>query len=236
MRVLITGATSGIGEKLAQRYASQDAFVMACGRSQNKLANLSNQFSNIETFGFDLTHYDDYPELEKDIDLLILNAGNCEYIDDALHFDAKKFERVVNVNLIAIGYALEKWLHHIKRGGRLVIVSSSAGLLPLPRAEAYGSSKAALIYLAKTLSIQLKKHGVHVSVVLPGFVDTPLTKKNTFSMPMMISSEDAANQIIKGIEQGKTEISFPKRFIFIMKILKLLPFSAWQKLATRMTL
>ncbi|MCL9782366.1 SDR family NAD(P)-dependent oxidoreductase [Vibrio sp. S4M6] len=236
MRVLITGATSGIGERLALRYAKQGYSVIACGRNQNKLDSLCNRFPAIETLSFDLTHYGEYPSLETEIDLLILNAGDCEYIDDALHFDAKKFERIININLIAIGYALEKWLHRIKRGGRVVLVSSSAGLLPLPRAEAYGASKAALTYLAQTLSIQLKPHGLCVSVVLPGFVDTPLTKKNTFDMPMLISTEEAASEIIHGIEKGKFEISFPRRFIFIMKVLKLLPLSAWQKLATRMTL
>lgn len=234
MKVLITGATSGIGEKLALRYAQQGAEVIACGRNTNKLDSLSKHFPNIEAWGFDLTHYSEYPRLETELDLLILNAGDCEYIDDALHFDAQKFERVININLIAIGYALENWLHRIKRGGRLVLVSSSAGLLPLPRAEAYGASKAALTYLAQTLFIQLKPRGVHVSVVLPGFVDTPLTEKNTFDMPMLISTEEATSEIIRGIEKGKFEISFPRRFIFIMKILKLLPLSVWQKLATRM--
>ena len=107
MRILVTGATSGIGEKLALRYAQQGAAVIACGRNQDKLDNLAKQFPNIEALGFDLTHYNDYPSLETEVDLLILNAGDCEYIDDALHFDAKKFERVININLIAIGYALE---------------------------------------------------------------------------------------------------------------------------------
>ncbi|MCW8334203.1 SDR family NAD(P)-dependent oxidoreductase [Vibrio sp. SCSIO 43135] len=235
MNVLITGATSGIGERLAKQYAEQGQSVIACGRNTHKLSALSEQFSNIETLSFDLTRYDDIPQIDAELDLLVLNAGDCEYIDDALHFDASKFERVIKINLIAIGYALEKWLHRIKPGGRLVLVSSSAGLLPLPRAEAYGASKAALTYLAKTLSIQLKKHDIHVSVVLPGFVDTPLTQKNTFAMPMLISTDEAASQIIKGIEKQKTEISFPSRFIIVMKLLRLLPFSVWQKLATRMT-
>jgi len=237
MNVMITGATSGIGKSLSILYAKSGEKVIACGRNQQKLDKVASVSPYITPLCFDLTHFEDYPALDSQqkLDLLILNAGDCEYIDDPVNFDAKKFERVININLIAIGYALEKWLKHIKPNGRLVLVSSSAGLLPLPRAEAYGASKAALTYLAKTLSIQLKKHHINVSVVHPGFVDTPLTERNTFQMPMLVSTEEAANEIIRGIAKGKMEISFPRVFIFIMKCLRLLPFAVWQRLATRMS-
>ncbi len=237
MNILITGATSGIGKALAVNYSAAGHQILACGRSKNKLDALEAEYDNIQPLCFDLTEFDNYPELKdgEELDLLILNAGDCEYIDNPLHFDAKMFERVININLISIGYALEKWLKHIKPGGRLVVVSSSAGLIPLPRAEAYGTSKAALTYLTHTLAATLKKSHVNVSVVLPGFVETPLTDRNTFSMPMIVTVDEATKQIITGIEKGKSEISFPKVFIFIMKCLRLLPSGLWQRLATRMT-
>ncbi|NOH95979.1 SDR family NAD(P)-dependent oxidoreductase [Vibrio sp. 99-70-13A1] len=239
MRILITGATSGIGHSLSVSYANQGHEVIACGRSQPKLNKLIEQLpshATITPLCFDLTDYHNYPSLENQepIDLLILNAGDCEYIDDPLNFDAQMFERIINVNLISIGYALQTWLKHIQPGGRLVLVSSSASLLPLPRAEAYGASKAGLSYLGNTLSVTLAPHNINVTLVHPGFVETPLTDRNTFSMPMLISSEQATQRIIKGIEQGKADISFPRRFIFIMKCLRFLPTSLWQKLATRM--
>jgi short-subunit dehydrogenase len=236
MRILITGATSGIGEELAMQYAFDGNEVIACGRNQQKLDRLVQQHSSITPLCFDLTDIDNYPPLPSDVDsldMVIFNAGDCEYIDDPLAFDAKKFERVININLISIGYGLEAWLQHLKPKGRAVFVSSSASLLALPRAEAYGTSKAALTYLAQTLAITLKQHNISVSLVLPGFVETPLTDRNTFAMPMIISKQQAVKKIIAGLEKGKSEISFPFMFVFVMKLFRLLPWPLWTKLATR---
>lgn len=237
MRVLITGATSGIGRELAINYAEMGYQVIACGRDEEKLCELSKQQPSIYPLCFNLLDYDDYPAIPNHlapIDLLILNAGDCEYIDDALNFNARLFERVVNINLIALGYCLEAWLKSVRVGGRLVLISSSAGLLPLPRAEAYGSSKAAVSYLGKSLAVSLKNHDISVSIVHPGFVETPLTDKNTFAMPMIISSEVASKKIISGIEKGQLEINFPSSFVRIMKVLNFLPSSLWNRLAARM--
>lgn len=237
MRVLITGSTSGIGRELSCSYAHSGHDVIACGRNEAKLSELVQLYPSIDTLCFDLNQYDNYPEMGKNVepfDLLILNAGNCEYIDDALNFDAKMFERMMNINVISIGYCLQAWLKHLKTGGRLVLISSSAGLLPLPRAEAYGASKAALTYLGKTLSISLSKHNIKVSVVHPGFVETPLTDKNTFTMPMLISSKEAAERIVTGIDNGDKDISFPSVFILVIRFLRCLPTVVWNRIAIRM--
>lgn len=234
MNVMITGATSGIGKQLAEHYADNGNQVIACGRSQSKLDQLAAEHSCIQPLCFDLTDYQHYPSVEQQLDLLIFNAGDCAYIDNSLDFDGQLLDRIINVNLISIGYGLQHWLKNLKPGGRVVFVSSSACLLPLPRAEAYGASKAALTYLAKTLSVTLKPHNIAVTVVHPGFVETPLTARNDFPMPMLINSQQAAHIIMRGIEKGKAEINFPGRFIFVMKCLRLLPFSLWQRLATRM--
>ena len=237
MKLMITGATSGIGKQLALGYAKAGHQVLACGRSQAKLDTLTQASANIHALCFDLTQYDSYPELPAAsgaLDLLILNAGDCEYIDDALNFDAKRFEKIININLIAIGYALQAWLPRLRPGGRLVLVSSSAQLLALPRAEAYGASKAGLSYLAKVLAIDLARHQIEVTLVHPGFVQTPLTDRNTFAMPMMIGAEEAADTIMRGIAKGKRDIRFPRLFILVMRGLSLLPFSLWRRLAMRM--
>lgn len=101
----------------------------------------------------------------------------------------------------------------------------------MPRAEAYGASKSALSYLARTLSVTLK--GVDVTVVHPGFVETPLTDKNDFPMPCIVSVEDAVGYISAGISKRKREIHFPRRFTLFLKLLRLLPFSLWLPLAKR---
>jgi NAD(P)-dependent dehydrogenase (short-subunit alcohol dehydrogenase family) len=243
MRIMITGATSGIGKALALAYSNDGHEVIACGRNPEKLAQLSQGRANIRTLCFDLTQYQDYPDLEQSfpelaheaLDILIFNAGDCEYIDDVMHFDAQRFEKIININLISVAYGLQAWLSKIKMGGRLVLVSSSVQYLPLSRAEAYGASKAALTYLGRTLSIDLAQHKIAVTLVHPGFVDTPLTERNKFAMPMLVTSELAAEKIIHGIAKGKSDISFPGVFIFIINTLALLPFSLWRKLAIRMT-
>ena len=237
MNVMITGATSGIGQQLALAYAKAGNKVQACGRSQAKLTNLTASQPNISGLCFDLLQYDRYPQPDPNfgpLDILILNAGDCEYIDDALNFDAKRFDKIININLISIGYALQAWLPLMAPGGRLVLISSSAQLLALPRAEAYGASKAGLSYLARVLAIDLAKHDIAVTLVHPGFVQTPLTDRNTFAMPMIISADSAAQTIMRGIAKGKSEIRFPRLFVFMMRMLALLPFPLWRRLALRM--
>ncbi|MCG7497870.1 SDR family NAD(P)-dependent oxidoreductase [Vibrio sp. Of7-15] len=237
MRVLITGSTSGIGKELACSYAKSGHEVIACGRRESKLKLLTQQYPSISTLCFDLVNYDAYPALEDNaapLDVVILNAGDCEYMDNVVDFDAKMFERVMNINVISIGYCLQAWLKHIKPGGRVVLISSSAGQLPLPRAEAYGASKAALTYLGKTLTISLCPRNINVTVVHPGFVETPLTDKNTFPMPMLISSKEAAERIITGIDNGDRDISFPSVFILVIKMLRCLPSLIWNRIAIRM--
>ncbi|KAF7764596.1 hypothetical protein PCIT_b0634 [Pseudoalteromonas citrea] len=224
--ILITGATSGIGEGLVNTYCS-DALVFACGRNAAALANYENT-ANVTPLQFDVTDIEDIRSKTRDIeslDVLILNAGNCEYIDDALNFDSVLFERVIKVNLLSLGYCLDVLLNKVKPGGQLVIVSSSAAFLPLPRAQAYGASKAAATYLAQTMAVDLQE--IDVSVVHPGFVKTPLTEKNDFPMPMAVSVEDAAQYIKKGIAKRKKDIHFPKRFTLIMKLFQVLPFGLW---------
>lgn len=231
MTTLITGATSGIGESLAKLYADKGEQVIACGRNTEKLAKLS-QYQNIESCQFDATDLQDIRSSTvayTQFDRVILNAGNCEYIDDARNFDSSLFERVITTNLLSMGYCLEALLPKIKPGGQLVIVSSSVTYLPLPRSQAYGASKAGVSYLANSLAVDL--NDVDVTLVHPGFVKTPLTEKNDFPMPMAVSAEEAANYIFKGVAKRRKEVHFPHRFTFFLKFLRMLPTPLWLKLA-----
>ncbi len=237
-QVLITGATSGIGEQLARDYAAQGWRVFACGRSQAKLSELQASHGNITGLQFDVTDSKQIKtaaqSIEGKLDLLVLNAGNCEYIDDPIKFDGALFERIVQVNLVSLGYCLEHLLPKIPAGGQLAIVSSSAAYLPFPRASAYGSTKAAASYLAKTLGVELAKHGIDVSLVSPGFVKTPLTDKNDFEMPMRVSVNFASKAIIDGLAKRKREIHFPKLFTYFLKLLAALPDPIWRSIAKKM--
>ncbi|MBO9491177.1 SDR family NAD(P)-dependent oxidoreductase [Endozoicomonas sp. G2_1] len=236
--VMITGASSGIGKALALHYAANNYQVIACGRNQDRLAELENKSANITTASFDVTDkqalYEHADNCQTTPDIIILNAGDCEYIDDARHFDGDLFERVIQINLIAIGHLIATWLPKLKPGSQLVLVGSSVTLLPLSRAEAYGASKAALAYLAQTLSIDLYDKSIDISLVSPGFVKTPLTDKNDFPMPFLLTPEQAAQRIAAGVSKRQFNIVFPKRLTWLLRLFNALPFSWWRKISQKL--
>lgn len=228
MNVLITGSSSGIGLKLAHDYLSQGHTVYCCGRNQSALDELAAIFpSNGQSLCFETTDRASCAEALKDLpslDLIILNAGTCEYIDVS-NFDSAAFERVVNTNLVGTANCLEFLLPELSQGGQLALMGSSSSYVPLPRAEAYGASKAAIEYLAKTLAISLKSRQITVSLIAPGFVETPLTDLNDFPMPMLVKAEFASKKIQQGLSKRLTEIHFPKPFTLALKFIGLLPSS-----------
>ena len=158
------------------------------------------------------------------LDCTILNAGTCEYVEVSA-FEAAMVERVMRANLLSASYCIEAALPLLRLGNRphLVGVGSSVTFMPLPRAEAYGASKAAMRYLLEALRIDLCAEGIAVTLVSPGFVDTPLTQKNDFPMPMRWPVDKAARYIAERLHQQPFEISFPGPFIAMLKLLGHLP-------------
>lgn len=232
-RIFITGATSGIGKALCQKYVDRGEQVIACGRDAHKLQVFSGQ---VQSCLFDLTNKEQIEKACLDVDkldLVILNAGDCLYIDNVMDFDESCFEKIIQTNLISVAYLLKQLLKKINAGGRIVFISSSATIIPFPRSEAYGASKAGMDYLANSLRLDLKKHNIKVTLVHPGFIKTPLTDKNDFAMPFILSSEEAAQRIIKGIDRGKDYLHFPKRLTLLLKLFSLLPKRLWQKMIVK---
>ncbi|WP_281556336.1 SDR family NAD(P)-dependent oxidoreductase [Thalassomonas sp. RHCl1] len=234
--VLITGATSGIGEALLAKYHQQGFYVIACGRNRERLAGYLKLYKNIRVLAFDVTRDTEIQEAAKEVeqlDILILNAGDCAYIDQVKTFDGECFASIITTNLISQGFLLQYLLPKLSSGGQLVFISSSATLVPFPRAEAYGASKAGVDYLANSLRIDLVPENIAVTLVHPGFIKTPLTDKNTFAMPFIQSSEQAARQIFTAVSKRKQYLHFPWRLTLVLKLLALLPDKLWQKLITR---
>ncbi len=234
--VLITGASSGIGEALCHKYASHGFQVFACGRNQEKLAALASQYQNVSPLVFDVNNTEQIVTAAshvKQLDILILNAGDCRYIDDAKNFDGQLFSDIIATNLQSLGWLLQYFLSKVNTGGQLVFISSSATILPFARSEAYGASKAGVDYLANSLRIDLNKHQIAVTLVHPGFIKTPLTDKNTFAMPFLLTSEQAAERIVSGVTARKNYLCFPKRLIFTLRFFSFLPAFIWRSLMLR---
>ncbi|PRQ61617.1 SDR family NAD(P)-dependent oxidoreductase [Vibrio sp. V01_P9A10T6] len=228
--VLITGATSGIGYQLAVDYAKTGWQVIACGRNQAKLNQMHQEYPQIQGIAFDITDFEQtksaLSQLPFTPSLWILNAGDCEYIDHG-QMDSLRFKRVFDVNVLGLAHCIEAIQHHFVANHRVAIVGSIASEIALPRAEAYGASKAAVSYLARSLMQDWREQGVAVTMIYPGFVATPLTDKNSFSMPMMVSAEYASQAIRRGLEKGKTTLYFPARFTSLLRLIGSLPY-AWQ--------
>jgi NAD(P)-dependent dehydrogenase (short-subunit alcohol dehydrogenase family) len=221
--ILITGATSGIGEALAKLCAKNGHAVIACGRNEKKLSELA-QSANITTCRFDVTNEDETRKaLDKiECDIAVLNAGTCEYVD-VNDVEPDMFKRVFDTNVFGVVNVVSALIPSLKQGNKIVFVDSLARLLPFPRSQAYGASKAALNYIAKTFEVDLAHKGIKVQTLSPGFVKTPLTDKNDFPMPMVIGAQDAAEYMMKGIFSSRSSIYFPRRFSFIIRFLNMLP-------------
>lgn len=235
LNIVITGATSGIGKQLAKDYLSSGHKVYAVGRDEEALAELKDL--GAVPIALDLMDRQKviaaFAKIEQ-IDLAICGAGTCEYLDMP-NFDSEVFMKVMSVNMGTLSHAIEGVLPKlIASKGRLVGIGSASAYVPFARAEAYGSSKAAIHYLMKTLQISLAPHDVAVSLVVPGFVETPMTKQNDFPMPFLQTPEQASQAIRAGINKGNEVIEFPKKLTIPLKTLGTLPDMVWQQVSQKL--
>ncbi|WP_201502375.1 SDR family NAD(P)-dependent oxidoreductase [Psychrobacter cibarius] len=234
LHILITGATSGIGNQLAKDYLLEGHHVYAVGRDDSALAELESL--GAETVDLDLMDRDKvidaFGKIEE-VDLAICGAGMCEYLDMP-NFNSASFMKVMSVNMGTLSHAIEGILPKlIASKGRLVGIGSASAYVPFARAEAYGSSKAAIHYLMKTLQISLAPHDVSISLVVPGFVETPMTKQNDFPMPFIQTTAQASQAIRDGIASGHDVIEFPKKLTLPLKVLGTLPDLVWQQVSEK---
>ena len=242
-RYWLTGASSGIGAALAIELLDSGAHVALSSRSTEPLDDFARRYpGQVLVVPGDLTDSQTVREIGERIaaawgavDTVILNAGTCEYVD-AKQFDASIIEHVVRTNLLASSYCIEAALPLLRAGNtpHLVGVASAVTYLPMPRAEAYGASKAGLRYLFEALRISLSPENIDVTVISPGFVDTPLTERNDFPMPLSWPADKAARHIFAKLEKRPLEIAFPALFIATLWPLSKLPSRAQLIIGKRM--
>ena len=236
-RVWIVGASTGIGAALAVRLAAAGARVALSARSRDKLDALAAGMSGALVLPLDVRDAGALAAAYAAIirqwggaDLTLFNAGTYTPLR-ADQFDLATMDEHFAINwhgaVNGLAAILPDYLKRADQHPALAIVASVAGYRGLPQALAYGPSKAALINLAETLYLDLAPSGIGVSVINPGFVDTPLTAQNAFKMPALISADQAAAEIVAGFARGEFEIHFPKRFTGWLKALRLLPYAAY---------
>jgi short-subunit dehydrogenase len=231
----VTGASSGIGLELAKRLAARKITVAASARSEDKLVALAKENSYIQPWPLDVSDavatLTALAEIEKTygpIDLAVLNAGIWQPLN-AKDFDGKKLRQMMDVNYMGVVNCLDGLLPRLyQRGtGHIAIVGSVAAYRGLPKAIAYGPTKAALNNLAEAMKLDLDRAGIKLQIINPGFVDTPMLAKSTFPMPFIMPAGSAADIILKGLESNKFEIAFPAFFAWMLRSGRHLPHSVF---------
>jgi NAD(P)-dependent dehydrogenase (short-subunit alcohol dehydrogenase family) len=241
-RVWLVGASTGIGRAVAEKLHAQGAQVIVSARSVAPLQELALQCAGLQTIALDAT---DKAAVDAaaaqllragSLDLVMYCAGIYQPLR-AQEMTSAIMAQHMNVNYLGAVYVTEAVMPAMLKAkrGHLSYVSSVAGFRGLPKSLAYGPTKAAMINLAEALYIDLHDEGLGVSVINPGFVDTPLTSQNTFSMPALISPAQAAIEIVAGWERGRFEMHFPKRFTLWLKLMRSAPYSLYFMMTRKFT-
>ncbi len=248
LRVWVVGASSGIGLATAEALLERGARVMLSARDGKALNGVVTQHSRTgeppraQAWPLDVTDKSAVSRTATEIlaqgplDMVLYCAGHYREMR-ADELDLADMERHMAINYSGAVNVLHALLPALmaQGHGHVSLISSVAGFRGLPKSLAYGPTKAALTHLAETLYLDLAPMGLGVSVVHPGFVQTPLTAQNAFKMPALITPTEAAEAMLAGWARGDFDIHYPKRFTRWMKLLRLLPYRLYFPLVRRFT-
>jgi short-subunit dehydrogenase len=244
--VWLTGATSGIGLALADELAARGARLAITARRTELLDDIKQRLlgtgGSVKSYPGDVSQLPQMKQIAEQIEadlgpieIVIANAGNHIFTVPE-KFDSKEYLDLMQLNYGGMLHCFEAVIPSMlaRKRGNLVGVASLAGYRGLPRAAAYGASKAAMIHFMESIRFHLKNHGLKITIVNPGFVKTPLTDKNDFYMPFLIDSPRAARSICNGIERGAQVIAFPWPFSWIISLGRMLPSWIYQPVVDRL--
>lgn len=238
-RVFITGASSGLGMALAQEYAARGAVLGLVARRADLLRELAAALPGgpHRIYALDVAAHaalaaaaDDFLQAVGGVDIVVANAGVSAGTLTELAEDLPVFERIVAINLTAMVATFTPFIPAMQRqaqageqGCRLVGVASVAGIRGLPGAAAYSASKAAVICYCESLRLEMRRHGIWVVTIAPGYIDTPMTQSNTYPMPFLMPPGRFAAQAAKAIAAGASYRVIPWQMGVVAKLLRLLP-------------
>jgi NAD(P)-dependent dehydrogenase (short-subunit alcohol dehydrogenase family) len=240
-KIWITGASSGIGKALALKFAKENWGVAISARREVLLDEIA-QNENISSFPLDVTDEDSVKTTFSKILNKFKKLNLCVFCSGAYdpkleqEINKEQIRNIMNVNFFGVLNCIKAVEDCFKgnKEGHISIVSSVAAYRGLPNSSGYGPSKAALTNLTESLYFDFKRYNVRISLISPGFIKTPLTNKNTFSMPFIKTPEYAANKIYDGLTRGNSfEIHFPKELTLFLKFLRILPYRAYLFLINR---
>jgi NAD(P)-dependent dehydrogenase (short-subunit alcohol dehydrogenase family) len=234
-KIVITGASRGIGKELAYKYATRGAEIVLMARSTEDLAEVAEEVSirggKAHYITCDVSDRDDVrkafdfaKEKLRNFDIVFLNAGvgGQNWFAEG---DVSKFDQIIKVNVLGLAYGMENVVPlMIKRGrGKIAITSSLADSRGFPGNGAYCSSKAAASHLAESARAELRPYGIDVLTIKPGFIKTEMTDSNDFYMPFLMEADEAAGHIANKIEEGKNHIYFPAPTMIASALGKCIP-------------
>lgn len=233
LRVVISGASSGLGLALAQHYLQQGAHVAACARRADLLQTLSEQFpGQVYCYPLDVRDAAALQAAAHDFitragvpDIVIANAGVSSGTLTEYAEDIHAFQQVMDINVMGAVKTFQPFLSAMRNAGSgtLVGVASVAGFRGLPGAGAYSASKGALISYLESLRAELYGSGVSVVTLCPGYIETPMTAINPYAMPFILRSDVAARRIARVIKARKSFAVVPWQMGLVGSLLKLLP-------------
>jgi len=240
--VWLIGASSGIGLATAKALHAKGARVVVSARKADLLQTFVDAHPGAQAVVLDVSdgsaieQATQYVQEQQGLDVIIYCAGYYKPLR-AVNYSLDEMQRHLEVNYLGALRVLDAVIPRllVQTHGHISLVASVAGYRGLPMSLAYGPTKAALIHLAEALYLDLSPYGIGVSLINPGFVETPLTAQNTFEMPALISPDQAASAMLRGWAKGVFEIHYPKRFTLWLKFMRLLPYRIYFALVRRFT-
>ena len=243
LKVVITGASSGIGEALAVYYAAKGATLALVARRAEVLAALNERLGGRHAcYALDVS---DAPALHAAAtdfiarfgspDIIIANAGVSAGTLTECEEDLAVFRRVMDTNVFGMAATFAPFVPAMKAAGgerRLVGIASVAGIRGLPGAEAYSASKAAAISYLESLRLEMRPYGIKVVTIAPGYIETPMTAVNGYTMPFLLPVDRAAGRFAAAITRGTSYAVIPWQMGVVAKILRALPNWLFDRLFT----